>query len=155
MICPPLLGQPLPEIWKKSKPHPWVMFFSLCWFILYDMCNINAAKFEKRQTDQLKTFQKLSWNHVLECQNTSLLVQAMLCTAANTSPVERGYTILKIIASKRRNRITLENLEVLLLLGTLKIPVKIQKTMKMKENALKRRNEHLIRFYLVWGYIVS
>ena len=25
----------------------------------------------------------------------------------------------------------------------------------MKENALKRRNEHLITFYLVWGYFVS
>ena len=55
---------------------------------------INAAKFEKRQTDQLKTFQKVFSNHVLEHQDTSLLVQAMLCTAANTSPVERGYTNL-------------------------------------------------------------
>ena len=25
----------------------------------------------------------------------------------------------------------------------------------MKDNALKRRNEYLIIFYLVWGYIVS
>ena len=54
------------------------------------LTEINAAKFEKRQTDQLKTFQKFLSNHVLEYQNTSLLVQAMLCTAANTSPVERG-----------------------------------------------------------------
>ena len=54
------------------------------------LTEINAAKFEKRQTDQLKTFQKVFSNHVLEHQDTSLLVQAMLCTAANTSPVERG-----------------------------------------------------------------
>ena len=60
----------------------------------------------------------------MEYQNKSLLVQAMLCTAANTSPVEKGYMILKMVASKRRNHITSENLEVLFLLGTLKISVK-------------------------------
>ena len=48
----------------------------------------------------------------------------MLCTAANTSPVERGYTILQMICAKRRNRISSSNLEILFLLGTLKIPVK-------------------------------
>ena len=48
----------------------------------------------------------------------------MLCAAANTSPVERGYTILQMVTSKSRNRITFKNLEVLLLLETLKIPVK-------------------------------
>ena len=83
------------------------------------MYNINPAKFEKRQTDQLKTFQKFLSNHGLQ-----YLVQAMLCAAANTSPVERGYTILQMVRSKRRNWITSENLEVLFLLGTLKIPIK-------------------------------
>ena len=51
----------------------------------------------------LKTFQKFLSNHVLEYQNTSLLVQAMQCTAANTSPVERGYTVLQIVTFKCRN----------------------------------------------------
>ena len=111
------------------------------------LTEINAAKFEKRQTDQLKTFQKFWSNHVLQYQNTSLLVQAMLCTAANTSPVVRGYTILQMVTPKRRNRITSENLEVLFLLE--RYQLKIQRTMKMKENALKRRNEQLITFYLV------
>ena len=63
----------------------------------------------------------------------------MLCTAANTSPVERGYTILKIIASKRRNRITLENLEVLLLLGTLKIPVKNPEDYENERKRLEKK----------------
>ena len=85
------------------------------------MCNINAAKFEKRQTDQLKTFQKFWSNHVLQYQNTSLLVQAMLCTAANTSPVERGYTNLQMVTSKCRNQITLENLD-FVLTGNIKDP---------------------------------
>ena len=111
------------------------------------LTEINFAEFEKRQTDQLKTSQKFLSNHVLEYQNTSLLVQAMLCTAANTSPVVRGYTILQMVTPKRRNRITSENLEVLFLLE--RYQLKIQRTMKMKENALKRRNEQLITFYLV------
>ena len=63
----------------------------------------------------------------------------MLCTAANTSPVERGYTILQIVASKRRNRITLENLEVLLLLGTLKIPVKNPKDYANERKRLEKK----------------
>ena len=63
----------------------------------------------------------------------------MLCTAANTSPVERGYTILQIVASKRRNRITLENLEVLLLLGTLKIPVKNPKDYENERKRLEKK----------------
>ena len=117
------------------------------------LTEINFAKFEKRQADQLKTSQKFLSNHVLEYQNTSLLVQALLCTAANTSPVVRGYTIQQMATAKRRNRITSENLEVLFLLE--RYQLKIQRTMKMKENALKRRNEQLITFYLVRGYIVS
>ena len=44
-------------------------------------------------------------------------------------------TIIQMVTSKRRNRITLENLEVLLLLGTLKIPVK---NLEDYENERKR-----------------
>ena len=60
-------------------------------------------------------------NHVSEHQDTSLLVQAMLCTAANTSPVERGYTYLQMVTSKCRNQITLENLD-FVLTGNIKDP---------------------------------
>ena len=103
------------------------------------LTEINAAKFEKRQTDQLNVFQKFLSNYVLEYQNTSLLVQAMLCTAANTSPVERGYTILQMVTSKRRNRIASENLELLFLLGTLKIPVKNPENYENERKHLEKK----------------
>ena len=103
------------------------------------LTEINFAEFEKRQTDQLKTSQKFLSNHVLEYQNTSLLVQAMLCTAANTSPVERGYMILQMVTSNRRNWITSENLEVLLLLGTLKIPVKDPEDYENERKCLEKK----------------
>ena len=45
-------------------------------------------------------------------------------TAGNTSPLERGYTYLEMIASKRRNKLLPENLETLFLLAALKIPTK-------------------------------
>ena len=82
---------------KKELKEAFVALGRL-WFT-----EINFAEFEKRQTDQLKTSQKFLSNHVLEYQNTSLLVQAMQCTAANTSPVERGYTVLQIVTFKCRN----------------------------------------------------
>ena len=103
------------------------------------LTDINATKFEKKQTDWLKTFQKFLLNHVLEYQNTSLLVQAMLCTAANTCPVQRGYTILQMVTSKRKNQITLENLEVLFLLGTLKIPVKNPEDYENERKCLEKK----------------
>ena len=100
---------------------------------------INAAKFEKRQTDQLKTFQKFLSDHVLEYENTSLLVQAMLCTAPNTSPVERGYAIIQMVTSKRKNRITSKNLDVLFLLGTLKIAVKNPEDYENERKRLEKK----------------
>ena len=136
---------PPPEIWKK-KPNPppppthplpersffpWNMFF-LFMFVL-------SFFLEKRQTDQLNVFQIFFSNHVLEYQNTSLLVEAMLCTAANTSPVERGYTILKMVTSKCRNQIALENSEFLFSLGTLKIPVKNPENYENERKRLEKK----------------
>ena len=63
----------------------------------------------------------------------------MLCTAANTSPVERGYTILQMVTSKHRNQITSENLEVLFLLGTLKIPVKNPEDCENERKRLEKK----------------
>ena len=103
------------------------------------LTEINAAKLEKRQTDQLQVFQKFLASYSLQYQYTCLLIQSMISTATNTSPVERGYTILQIIASKRRNRISPENLELLFLLGTLKIPVKSAEDYKQERKRLEKK----------------
>ena len=51
-------------------------------------------------------------------------LQIMLPSPANTSPVERTYTFLEMVASKRRNHLKPENLETLLLLSALQVSVK-------------------------------
>ena len=48
----------------------------------------------------------------------------MLATPAKTSRVERGFSQLQMVATKRRNHLKPENLETLFLLAALKIPVK-------------------------------
>ena len=43
----------------------------------------------------------------------------MVTTPANTSPLERSYAKLQLVAAKRRNHFTSENLEVLYLLAAI------------------------------------
>ena len=63
-----------------------------------------------------KTFVR---EHSTEFPNMCHLVQIMLGTAANTSPLERSYTKLQMVAAKRRNHFLPENLELLYLLAAL------------------------------------
>ena len=43
----------------------------------------------------------------------------MVATPANTSPLQRSYTKVQLVAAKRRNQFTSENLEVLYLLAAI------------------------------------
>ena len=85
---------------------------------------INAAKADNRPRNQLAVWKRFLSAHALDLPNASQLVQIMISTAPNTSPLERGYTHLQMVASKRRNRLLPENLETLFLLATLKVPLK-------------------------------
>ena len=60
----------------------------------------------------------------------------MLCTATNTSPVQRAYMILQMVTSKTENLITSE---VLFLLGTLKIPVKNPEDYENERKCLEKK----------------
>ena len=62
--------------------------------------------------------------NTLEYLNIFRFLQIMLCTLPKTSPVERGYTFLEMIASKRKNHLSAENLETRFLLTALKILTK-------------------------------
>ena len=84
----------------------------------------NSAKHEKRSLDQGKVWRKFINCHYIEFPHVSQLIQILLASSGNTSPLERGYTHLQMIASKRRNKIDPQNLETLFLLATLNIPVK-------------------------------
>ena len=62
---------------------------------------------------------KFQHEYFLEFPNIVRLCQIMVTTPANTSPLERSYTKLQLVAAKRRNHFTLENLEVLYLLAAI------------------------------------
>ena len=62
---------------------------------------------------------KFQHKYFLEFPNIVRLCQIMVTTPANTSPLERSYTKLQLVAAKRRNHFTLENLEVLYLLAAI------------------------------------
>ena len=85
---------------------------------------INQSRMQKREPKQLKVWQAFLSAHYLEFPAFGQLIQILLATAGNTSPLERGYTYLEMIASKRRNKISPEHLETLFLLTALKIPIK-------------------------------
>ena len=62
--------------------------------------------------------------HVTECPSFAQFLLMMLATPANTSPVERGFSQLEMVATKRRNHLRTESQETLFLSAALKIPVK-------------------------------
>ena len=62
---------------------------------------------------------KFQHKYFLEFPNVVRLCQIMVTTPANTSLLERSYTKLQLVAAKRRNHFTLENLEVLYLLAAI------------------------------------
>ena len=116
------------------------------------LSEVNAAKQKKEQPSQIKVIKAFLDRHILQFQNASKFFQIMLCTAANTSPVERGYTILQMVCAKRRNRITPANLEILFLLGTLKIPVKSPEKYSSEIERLRKKKIFTVHVY-VYEYV--
>ena len=73
----------------------------------------NAARGDKRLIYQGKIWGKFLDCHFIEFPNVSQFAQITLASLENTSLLERDYTHLQMIASKRRNQIEPENLETL------------------------------------------
>ena len=82
-------------------------------------------------------------NHGLELPNVAQL-QIMLSPSVNTSPVELSYTFLEMVASKRRNHPKPENLETLLLLLALQVPVRLFFVINLKSSIWKHRLQNFI-----------
>ena len=85
---------------------------------------VSKARLQNRSANQLSVINSFPTNHGLEFPNVAQLLQIMLSSPANTSPVEHGYAFLEMVESKRRNHLKPENLETLFLLSALKVPVK-------------------------------
>ena len=83
------------------------------------MSESNLAHVENRKPNQHLIWIKFQQEYFLEFPNVVRLCQIMVTTPANTSPLERSYTKLQLVAAKRRNHFTSENLEVLYLLAAI------------------------------------
>ena len=90
------------------------------------MVEVNKAK-GKRPLDQLSVWQQFVKEHSTEFPNMCQLIQIMVATAANTSPLERSYTKLQMVAAKRRHHFEPKNLEILCLLAALNKELKPRK----------------------------
>ena len=84
----------------------------------------NAKSNKTHAVQQLKILQEFINNYSIVYPNVSELFLILISSPANTSCIERGFTFLEMICSKRRNHITPSHLETLFLLASLKIPVK-------------------------------
>ena len=97
----------------------------------------NLATHEKRPRNQLKVWKEFISLNSLQYPDFCQLIQINIATASNTSPLERSYTSLEMVAEKRRNRILPENLEIRWLIAALKIPVKSPKDYKNERRRLE------------------
>ena len=102
------------------------------------MKEVNFARLNKTNPDQEKVWQQFINCHFIEYPNVCTFIQIMLVSAGNTSPLERGYSKLQMITSKRRNQIDPKNLETLFLLAASNIPVKTPDNYKEIERLSKR-----------------
>ena len=96
------------------------------------MIEVNKAK-GKQAVDQLSVWQQFVKEHSTEFPNMCQLIQIMVATAANTSPLERSYTKLQMVAAKRRNHFESKNLETLYLLAALNKELKPRKPLEYVE----------------------
>ena len=74
---------------------------------------VNKTKLQNRSANQFSVIKSFPTDHGLEFPNVAQLLQIMLPSPAKTSPVERGYIFLEMVASKRRNHLKPENLKTL------------------------------------------
>ena len=85
---------------------------------------LNAIARSGSNADQMKVLSEFCAQSSAEFPNTCLLIQIMMANPANSSAIERSYSILEIICAKRRNRLTAEHIEAIYLLAVMKLQVK-------------------------------
>ena len=103
------------------------------------MSATTAARKKNTHPEQIDFWKAFASNNFLEFPKFGQLLMAMMATSANTSALERSYTRLEIITSKRRNRIDVEHLELIYLLGQLKDILPVREESEY-DNAIDRLN---------------
>ena len=79
-----------------------------------------CLKTDAKQRDQLEVIKQFLHENASVYPNMCTLFYIMLATPANTSNVERAYSILEIICQPRRNKLTVDHLEQLFLLSVMR-----------------------------------
>ena len=92
------------------------------WLSINSLCikEYNLANKEKWSLIKLNVWKSSLEQYFTEFANLSKLLQVMVATPANTSPLEQNYTRLQIIAPERRNHLQPKNVKVLYPLASLK-----------------------------------
>ena len=100
--------------------------FRAAWKVLGPLwlAEINKTRKDKAEPNQLSVLQSFVSTRSIEFPYMAQLIQIMVATPPNTSPVERGYSLLQIVCQKRRGNLKAENIETLLLLAALKLKIK-------------------------------
>ena len=99
--------------------------FKRAWPILGRYWLTHAARMmnAKKEANQREVLTAFCQKHGTEFPNISLLIQIMIATPSNSSPIERSYSMLEMICSKRRNPLTPKHTELLYILTALKLDV--------------------------------
>ena len=79
---------------------------------------------EGKKPSQLQVLSRFCMAYTSEYPNICLLIQILIATPSNSSPIERSYSILEMICAKRRNSLTPAHLELLYILAVLNLDVK-------------------------------
>ena len=86
------------------------------------LTEFNGSCKEKRKPNQLAVLKQMFEQNSVQYSHFIQFIQTLLRAPPRTSPVERGYTYLQMVAAKRRNHLRSDNIETLFMLVSLKLP---------------------------------
>ena len=64
------------------------------------LTEFHSSRKEKRKPNQLAVLKQMLEQNSVQYPHVSQFIQILLCTPPNTSPVERGYAYLQMVAAK-------------------------------------------------------
>ena len=100
---------------------------------------LNASRNQRRSPNQLEVWKVFIQQNAPEYPLFCQLLQIMISTSPNTSPLERSYTKLQMLTEKRRSRVEPSNLEIRYLISALDIPLKKPEQYELERSKLERR----------------
>ena len=133
--------------------------FEKAWPIFNGLCLTYYDDHRNGKYVQLPLLQHFLKNNMIMFPGFCKLILILIASAANTSPLERSYSILEIVCAKRRSSMTPEHMELFYLLGVLKITLKSPFDYQKEVNFSRRNNGYDIHsspltFYAFLGVFI-